>query len=206
MEQRYTPDGRQAMVRAQEEARALGHSSVGPEHLLLGLLAVPEGAGARALAQLGLDEARARAEVERIAGRGSRVSHGSVPFTPRTRGVVEAALREAMSLGHEEVGTEHVLLALVGDRAGVAAQVLEDVAHPGVVRDAVLAAMGEAPADAADAADGAAQAVDVPAAVSVRVGEDVRALVRRAAGLALADDAAEVTVEHVRRALDPGSP
>ena len=204
MEQRHTPDGRQAMVRAQEQARALGHGSVGPEHLLLGLLAVPEGAAARALGELGLDEARGRAAVERIAGRGSRVSHGSLPFTPRSRAVLDAALREAMSLGHEEVGSEHVLLALLADREGIAGRVLEAVAHPGVVRDAVLAAMAEAPAEAID---GVTPAVaDVPSAVSVRVGEDVRALVRRAAGLALAGGEAEVSVEHVRRALGPESP
>jgi ATP-dependent Clp protease ATP-binding subunit ClpC len=200
MEGRYTADGRQAMVRAQEEARALGHGSVGPEHVLLGLLAVEDGTAARALARLGLDAERGRAEVERVAGRGSRVSHGSLPFTPRSRGVAEGALREAMSLGHEEVGTEHVLLALVTDRQGVAAKVLETVAHPGVVRDAVLATMEEAPAERA--ADGPAVR-DLPDAVSVRIGEDVRVLLRRAAGLALADGESVLAAEHVRRALDP---
>jgi ATP-dependent Clp protease ATP-binding subunit ClpC len=200
MEGRYTGEGQQVMVRAQEEARALGHGSVGPEHVLLGLLAVEDGTAARALAGLGLDAARGRAEVERIAGRGTRVSHGALPFTPRTRGVSDGALREAMSLGHEEVGTEHVLLALAAEREGVAAKVLETVAHPGVVRDAVLATMQDAPAERP--ADGPSVR-DLPGAVSVRIGEDVRALLRRAAGLALTDGAAELSAEHVRRALDP---
>lgn len=204
MYERFTPDAKTAVVHAEQAARALAHATVGPEHLLLGLLDAP-GTAARVLGSLGLDADRGAEEVERIVGRGTRASSGSVPFTPRSRSLLEHAARQAMSLGHDEVGTEHVLLALASDADGVAGRVLATVAHPGVVRDAVLRGMEEAPAEAVAAA--AEPAIDaVPVAVSVRVGDDVRVLLRRAAGLALAADAAEITVEHVRRALDAETP
>jgi ATP-dependent Clp protease ATP-binding subunit ClpC len=123
-----------------------------------------------------------------------------MPFTPRGKRVMEMALREAMSMGSDEVATEHMLLALVAERDGAAAQVLGAIAQPGVVRDAVLSTMDEPPPDLPDPGP---EASDVPTLVTVRLGDDVRALLRRAAGFALADEAAEVEVEHVRRALDP---
>jgi ATP-dependent Clp protease ATP-binding subunit ClpC len=205
--ERYTTDARRAVVLAQEEARAFGHGSVAPEHLLLGVLGVEDGAAARALAGFGLTAERGRADVERITGRGSQAPHGSLPFTPRSRAVVEQALREAMSLGNDEVGTEHMVLALLGDRDGVAGRVLRAVAGPEVMRGAVLTALAEPPDEAPDvppAGEGAAAVPsvrDLPATIGVRLGDDVRRLLRRAAGHALADDTAELTVEHVRRAL-----
>jgi ATP-dependent Clp protease ATP-binding subunit ClpC len=213
MYERFTADARKVVTLAQDEARGLGHGAIGPEHVLLGLLGAP-GAAGRVLGDLGLTAERGRAEVEQVAGRGARMTAGAIPFTPRAREVVEGAVRQAMSLGHEEVGTEHVLLALVAERDGVAGRVLEAVAHPGVVRDAVLRTLDEAPAEAAgsvaEAPAGTAPAVAAaPDAVTIRLGDDVAALLRRAAGVALADDAAQIGVEHVRRALGPdaaGSP
>ena len=193
----FTQDARQAVVVAQGEARALGHGAVGPEHLLLGLLRSEDAPAARALGALGLSGERAREDVERITGRGTHTSHGQMPSTPRTMRVLERAGREAMSLGHDDVTTEHVLLALLAERDGVAGQVLGTVADPGVVRDAVLRAMSEPLPDSSQAGP----AVDLPNAVSVRVSDEVHRLLRRAAGQALAEDAAELGVEHVRRAL-----
>lgn len=203
MWERFTEQGRRASTLAVEEARGLGHASVGPEHLLLGVLGAGDGTAARAAGSLGLTLDRARGEVERVAGRGDRMTSAQIPWTPKARGVVEQALREAMSLGHDDVGTEHLLLALSTDRIGIAGQVLGAVAHPGVVRDAVLTAMDEGPGEATSPDDlELAAAPAAPAAVSVRLGDDVGRLLRRAAGHALAADAPEVTVEHIRAALD----
>jgi ATP-dependent Clp protease ATP-binding subunit ClpC len=202
--ERFTADARQVVMFAQDEARALGHGSVGTDHLLLALLRVEYGAGARALRGLGLTLDRARSEVERISGRGSATTHGSIPFVPRLRRTLDVAMQEAMSLGHEAVGTEHLAFALVAERDGATAQILRGVADPEVVRDAVLEAMRHPPERESDPA--AAPAADVPAAVTLVIGEDVRRLLRRAAGLALAEDADQVAVGHVRRALDPEDP
>ena len=199
MEARYTADARQAVVLAQDEARGLGHAAVGAEHLLLGLLGLRDSPVGRALGGLGLTADAARADVERILGRGTRSGHGSIPFHPGAQRVLERALREALSLGHEVVGAEHVVLALLADPGSVAGQVLAAAGDPAAVRDRLLEAMNE-PAPEGGAPD--APTVDrLPDAVSVRLGDDVRALLRRAAGHALAADAHELTVEHVRRAL-----
>jgi ATP-dependent Clp protease ATP-binding subunit ClpC len=202
--ERFTADARQAVVNAQAEARSLGHGSIGDEHLLLGLLVVEHGAAARALAGLGLTPDRARDEVASIAGRGSQASHGQIPFNPRLRRTLDMGMREAMSLGHDEVGTEHLALALLADRDGIAGRVLQTVADPGVVRDAILEAMA-VPSDGGAAQATFAPAVtEVPSTVTVVIGEEVRAVLRQAAALALADEAQEVGVEHLRRALEPG--
>jgi ATP-dependent Clp protease ATP-binding subunit ClpC len=200
--ERFTADARQAVVNAQAEARSLGHGSIGDEHLLLGLLVVEHGAAARALGGLGLTAQRARDEVASIAGRGSQTSHGQIPFNPRLRRTLDMGMREAMSLGHDAVGTEHLALALLADRDGIAGRVLQTVADPGVVRDAILEAMA-VPSDGVPQATSAPAVTEVPSTVSVVIGDDVRKLLRQAAALALADDGQEVRVEHVRRALDP---
>jgi ATP-dependent Clp protease ATP-binding subunit ClpC len=123
MFERFTDRARNVVRAAQDEARRLGHASIGTEHLLLGLLAEPEGIGARALAALGLSLDGLRAEVERTAGRGEGAPGGHIPFQPRSKKVLELSLREALSLGHNYIGTEHILLGLVREE-GVAAQVL----------------------------------------------------------------------------------
>ena len=197
MFERFSPPARQVLVTAQEEARMLGHKTVGTEHVLLGLLRSEQGTAAQALASIGLVEDRVRERIVELVGQGKHTTHGQVPWNPRTRRLFDVALREAMSLGGDEVGTEHIALALAGDGEGTVAELLS-IAGPGVVREAVMAAMDEPPPDQV-----VAPAVDVPEAVSVRLGDEVRALLRRAGGLALADEAAEVGVDHLRRALDP---
>jgi hypothetical protein len=124
MFERFTHPARQAVVLAQEEARRLGHAVVGTEHLLLGLLAVPEGVGARTLAGLGTPLDELRVEVEGRIGRGEGAPEGHLPFAPRNKKVLELSLREALQLGHNYIGTEHLLLGLVREGDGVAARVL----------------------------------------------------------------------------------
>jgi prophage maintenance system killer protein len=121
---RYTDRARRVVVLAQEEARRLKHSYVGTEHILLGLIHEGEGVAAQALQTLGISLAGVRQQVEEIIGQGQHAPSGHIPFTPRTKKVLELSLREAMRLGHNYVGTEHILLALIHEGEGVAAQVL----------------------------------------------------------------------------------
>jgi hypothetical protein len=124
MFERFSSRARNAVRLAQEETRRLGHTSVGTEHLLLGLLSEPEGLGARALVAVGVPLDGLRAEVERTIGRGEGAPAGHLPFQPRSKKVLELALREALQLGCNDIGTEHILLGLVREGEGVAAQVL----------------------------------------------------------------------------------
>ena len=126
MFERFTERARQVIVLAQDEARHLRHNYIGTEHILVGLLREEEGIAARVLVQLGIDEDEVRAQVARIVGQGDEVATGQIPFTPRTKKVLELALREAMSLGHNYIGTEHILLGLVRENNGVAARILVD--------------------------------------------------------------------------------
>lgn len=112
------------VVLAQQEARNLDHNYIGTEHLLLGLISEGEGIAALALGQLGISLERIRIDVEAIVGRGSEPQSGNIPFTPRAKKVLELSLREALQLGHSYIGTEHILLGLVREGEGVAAQVL----------------------------------------------------------------------------------
>jgi hypothetical protein len=120
---RFTDRARRATVAAQEEARLLNHNYVGTEHLLLGLLR-EGGVAAKALASLGISLQAVRAQVEEIIGQGSVGPTGHIPFTPRAKKVMEISLREALQLGHNYIGTEHILLGLSREGEGVAAQVL----------------------------------------------------------------------------------
>ena len=113
------------MVLAQEEARMLNHNYIGTEHILLGLIHEGEGVAATALESMGISLDAVRAQVEAIIGRGVTLPSGHIPFTPRAKKVLELSLREAMQLGHNYIGTEHILLGLVREGEGVAAQVLE---------------------------------------------------------------------------------
>jgi hypothetical protein len=125
--ERLTERARQVVVvLAQEEARTLKHSYIGTEHILLGLLREDEGLAARVLESLDITVERVRGQVVRIVGSGEEVTSGQIPFTPRAKKVLELALREALSLGHNYVGTEHILLALVRENEGVAARILLD--------------------------------------------------------------------------------
>jgi ATP-dependent Clp protease ATP-binding subunit ClpC len=126
MFERFTERARQVVVLAQEEARTLKHNYIGTEHILLGLLREEEGLAARVLEGLEITVEEVRAQVIRIVGSGEEVTTGQIPFTPRAKKVLELALREALSLGHNYIGTEHILLGLVRENEGVAARILAD--------------------------------------------------------------------------------
>ena len=145
MFERFTERARQVIVLAQAEARALKHNYIGTEHLLLGLLREEEGLAARVLASLGVALEEVRAEVARIVGQGDELEGGQVPFTPRAKKILELSLREALDLGHNYIGTEHLLLGLLREGEGVAVRILLDVgAAPGAIRDELLLLLGGA--------------------------------------------------------------
>src|ERR1700709_1578922 len=126
MFERFKERAPQGVVLAQEEARTLKHNYIGTEHILLGLLREEEGLAARVLESLDITVERVRSQVVRIVGSGEEVTSGQIPFTPRAKKVLELALREALSLGHNYIGTEHILLGLVRENEGVAARILLD--------------------------------------------------------------------------------
>jgi ATP-dependent Clp protease ATP-binding subunit ClpC len=122
--ERFTDQARRAVVLAQEEARLLNHNYVGTEHLLLGLIHDGDGVAAQALQALGISLDDVRADVEATIGRGAEPARDPVPFTPRTREVLELALRESRQLGDNSIGTEHLLLGLIREGDGVAVHIL----------------------------------------------------------------------------------
>ena len=124
MFERFTDRARRVVVLAQEEARMLNHNYIGTEHILLGLIHEGEGVAAKGLEALGISLESVRAQVEEIIGQGQQAPSGHIPFTPRAKKVLELSLREALQLGHNYIGTEHILLGLIREGEGVAAQVL----------------------------------------------------------------------------------
>jgi ATP-dependent Clp protease ATP-binding subunit ClpA len=124
MFERFTNPARHVVVLAQEEARQLQHNYIGTEHLLLGLLGEPQGAAFQALKRFGITHDGAREEVKAIIGLGQNPMSGHIPFTPRAKKTLELALREALQLHHGYIGTEHILLGLIKEGKGVAAQIL----------------------------------------------------------------------------------
>ncbi|MEU0096861.1 ATP-dependent Clp protease ATP-binding subunit [Kribbella sp. NPDC006257] len=124
MFERFTDRARRVVVLAQEEARMLSHNYIGTEHILLGLIHEGEGVAAKALESLGISLEAVRSQVEEIIGQGQQAPSGHIPFTPRAKKVLELSLREALQLGHNYIGTEHILLGLIREGEGVAAQVL----------------------------------------------------------------------------------
>lgn len=139
MFERFTERARQVVVLAQEEARALRHNYIGTEHILLGLLREFDGVAAQALESLGITLEMVRGDVTRIIGAGEELTSAMIPFTPRAKSVLAIALREALGLRHNYIGTEHVLLGLVREREGVAVRILGDHdADPERVRNAVI--------------------------------------------------------------------
>ena len=147
MFERFTDRARRVIVLAQEEARMLNHNYIGTEHVLLGLIHEHEGVAGKALTAMGISLEGVRTEVETIVGMGQQAPSGHIPFTPRGKKVMELALREALHLGHNYIGTEHLLLGLLREGEGVAAQVLvrkigSDALHR--VRQQVIKLVGEA--------------------------------------------------------------
>ncbi len=124
MFERFTDRARRVVVLAQEEARMLNHNYIGTEHILLGLIHEGEGVAAKALESMNISLEAVRQQVEEIIGHGQQAPSGHIPFTPRAKKVLELSLREALQLGHNYIGTEHILLGLIREGEGVAAQVL----------------------------------------------------------------------------------
>ena len=155
MFERFTDRARRVVVLAQEEARMLNHNYIGTEHLLLGLIHEGEGVAAKALESLGIVLEGVRQQVEEIIGQGQQAPGGHIPFTPRAKKVLELSLREALQLGHNYIGTEHLLLGLIREGEGVAAQVLVKLgADLNRVRQQVLQQLSGAPGQ--EPAEGAA--------------------------------------------------
>jgi ATP-dependent Clp protease ATP-binding subunit ClpC len=143
---RFTESAIKAIMLAQEEARSLGHNFVGTEQILLGLIGESAGIAAKALESLGVTLKDARIEVATLLGRGSSTVAAEVPFTPRSRRVLDLALKKSQQMGHEYVGTEHLLLGLLQDGEGVAAKVLENLGlDRGDIQDKVMAMISEKP-------------------------------------------------------------
>ena len=139
MFERFSDRARRVVVLAQDEAKALNHNYIGTEHLLLGLVSEGEGVAAKALTSLGISLEAVRAQVEEIIGRGTTTPTGHIPFTPRAKKVLELSLREALQMNHSYIGTEHLLLGLIREGEGVAAQVLIRLgADLNTVRNTVL--------------------------------------------------------------------
>ena len=144
MFERFTDRARRVVVLAQEEARILDHNYIGTEHILLGLIHEGEGVAATALESLGISLEAVRSQVVELIGHGQAAPTGHIPFTPRAKKVLELSLREALQLGHNYIGTEHILLGLIREGEGVAAQVLIKLgADLEGVRGRVVALLGE---------------------------------------------------------------
>ncbi|MEH1130226.1 Clp protease N-terminal domain-containing protein, partial [Micromonospora sp. CPCC 206061] len=149
MFERFTDRSRRVIVLAQEEARMLNHNYIGSEHILLGLIHEGEGVAAKALESLGISLEGVRQQVEEIIGQGQQAPSGHIPFTPRAKKVLELSLREALQLGHNYIGTEHILLGLIREGEGVAAQVLVKLgADRGRVRQQVIQLLSGHPSTA----------------------------------------------------------
>jgi ATP-dependent Clp protease ATP-binding subunit ClpA len=144
MFERFTNRARHVVVLSQEEARLLNHNYIGTEHILLGLLGEPESIGGQVLASFGITRDGVREEVVEKIGRGKSTPSGHIPFTPRAKKTLELSLREALSIKHNYIGTEHILLGLIREGEGVAAQILRDHADLLEIRAAVLNAVSAA--------------------------------------------------------------
>jgi 4-amino-4-deoxy-L-arabinose transferase-like glycosyltransferase len=144
--ERFTERARQVVVLAQDEARGLRHNYIGTEHLLLALLREEEGVAARVLEAFDLTVEDVRGHVEQVVGRGTDPASGQIPFTPRAKKVLELSLREAMTLGHSDIGPEHILLGIARENSGVASRILLDFdAEADRIRAAVIGVLGGMP-------------------------------------------------------------
>jgi ATP-dependent Clp protease ATP-binding subunit ClpC len=155
--ERFTDRARRVVVLSQEEARLLNHNYIGTEHLLLGLVHEGEGIGAEVLAGLGVDSDRVRESIRRRIGEGASAPVGHIPFTPRAKTTLELSLREALQMGDNYIGTEHILLGLVREGEGVATLTLTEFGlELPAVRQAVLQRLGARQPEAAGEARGEA--------------------------------------------------
>jgi ATP-dependent Clp protease ATP-binding subunit ClpC len=185
MFERFSDRARRVVVLAQEEARLLNHNYIGTEHILLGLVHEREGVAAQALDSLDVKLVRVRQQVEQIIGQGGSSPSGHIPFTPRAKKVLELSLREAMQLGHNYIGTEHILLGLLREGEGVACQVLVKLgANLPKVRARVLELVAD------DGGEGAA-------APTPTLSAELRAVIEEARGEAAAAGESEVAPIHM---------
>jgi ATP-dependent Clp protease ATP-binding subunit ClpA len=189
MFERFTDRARRVVVLSQEEAVSLGHDYIGTEHLLLGLVHEGEGVAARALESLGVSLPMARSRVEEVIGLGQGPVRGQIPFTPRLKKVLELSLREALQMGHNYIGTEHILLGLIREGHGVGVQVLTKLgATQEKVRRQVLKELG----------DLGMSVPEIPEGVEPRTGGPAGPLSARAqAAMVLAEEIAQ-KLEHMR--------
>jgi ATP-dependent Clp protease ATP-binding subunit ClpA len=182
--ERFTDRARQVVVLAQDEARELNHGYIGTEHLLLGLLRSSDGIAARSLESLGISLSAVRQQVTAIVGAGPEQPSGHIPFTPRAKKVLELALREALKLDHNYIGTEHILLGLLSEGEGVAAQVLTNLgATLPAVRQSVVELLGTSPTGSTFAMGGASHEV---VAAALRDSDSAAARALSAAGVDVA--------------------
>ncbi len=165
MFERFTDRARRVVVLSQEEARLLNHNYIGTEHILLGLISEGEGVAAQVLESLEISLSDARTQVEEIIGHGGQAPSGHIPFTPRAKKVLELSLREALQLGHNYIGTEHVLLGLIREGEGVASQVLTNLgAELSNVRQQVIQLLSDDPGRASTTSRTYVRAVSTVAA------------------------------------------
>jgi Clp amino terminal domain, pathogenicity island component len=205
MFERFTDRARRIVVLAQDEARNLNHNYIGTEHLLLGLIREGAGVAAKALESLGISLEAVRHQVEAIIGQGQIPQQGHIPFTPRAKKVLELSLREADQLGHNYIGTEHILLGLIREGEGVAAQVLMKLgADLNRVRQQVIQLLhgyqGKEPASSAAAPGGLRRGrgpSDVPARVHAL--ESRVAAIEQRVGTGPATDDLDEQIEQVRQ-------
>jgi ATP-dependent Clp protease ATP-binding subunit ClpA len=218
MFERFTERARQVVVLAHEEARTLKHNYIGTEHILLGLLREEEGLAARVLESLDITVERVRAEVVRIVGSGEEVTSGQLPFTPRAKRTLELALRASLSLGHNYIGTEHILLGLVPENEGIATRLRprgrDREEHEGVairilrdfdldaekIRDEVIR-MLSGPEARAQAAVPRPSHRSAEASIQVNPSAIVRRLLMSGAARALDDGRSEIEVADLLLAL-----
>jgi ATP-dependent Clp protease ATP-binding subunit ClpC len=201
MFERFTDRARRVVVLAQEESRRLDHNYIGTEHILLGLIREGEGIAAKTLESLEISLEAVRQKVEDIIGHGKKTPSGHIPFTPRSKKVLELSLRESLELGHDYIGTEHVLLGLIREGEGVAARVLRDLgAQLTAVRERVLELVRESPPESSPPS--------LPphrAGTLVQLGEVLQRLDALANRMEDVVDRLNAIERHLRRDQGPGS-
>lgn len=193
MYERYTDRARRVIVLAQDGARHLNHNYIGTEHVLLGIVHEGEGVASRVLESLGLQLESIREQVEEIVGQGEVKPSGYIPFTPRAKKAQEHALREALKLGHNYIGTEHLLLGLIREGEGVAFQVLQKC---GVtleqVRTGVIQVLADGVSPAMKDSDASSAQANMP-----RLGKSAERILKRARREATANGDPEVEWQHI---------
>jgi ATP-dependent Clp protease ATP-binding subunit ClpC len=208
MFERFTDQARRVVVLAQEEARRLDHNYIGTEHILLGLIREGDGIAAKTLESLEISLDAVRQKVEDIIGHGKKTPSGHIPFTPRSKKVLELSLRESLELGHNYIGTEHILLGLIREGEGVAAQVLRDLgAQLTEVRERVLDLVRESPPEMRESPPESSPPSSPPhrAGTLIQLGEVLRRLDVLASRMEDVVDRLNAIERHLRRDQGPGT-